>query len=194
VCQDEAFGFQAACEHGHWSDFWYGGKVMNKWDASIAFVLEMEGGYTLDPNDPGGETKYGISKKAYPNLDIKNLTIDQAKDIYHRDYWNECRCDHLPFPFAVAVFDMAVNQGTGKAIKTLQHTLGVTVDGIMGSMTLDAARNAEPRKLKLFLAHRLEAYEKLMAANQALLVFALNWSFRVLALAEMIFVNRDEVA
>jgi lysozyme family protein len=164
------------------------------WDASIAFVLDMEGGYTLDPNDPGGETNYGISKKAYPNLDIKNLTIDQAKEIYHRDYWDACRCEHLPFPFAVAVFDMAVNQGTGKAVKTLQKTLGLTVDGIIGSVTLDAAKNADARKLKLFLANRLAAYAHLMASNQNLLVFAVNWSFRVISLGELIFAKSEDVA
>lgn len=159
----------------------------NSWDAAIAFVLEMEGGYTLDPNDPGGETNFGISKKAYPDLDIKNLTIDQAKEIYHRDYWNPCRCDNLPFAFAVATFDMAVNQGTGTAIRTLQETFGVTADGIIGPMTLAAVKVADARKIKLFLARRLTAYARIMAANQNLLVFARNWSFRVIALSELIF-------
>lgn len=161
------------------------------WEMAIAFVLEQEGGYTTDPNDPGGETNYGISKKAYPSLDIKNLTVDQAKDIYKRDYWNPCRCDNLPFSIALAVFDMAVNQGVTTAIKTLQDTFGVVADGIIGPMTLNAVKayGNDERKFKLFLARRLTAYARLMAANQNLLVFARNWSFRVISLAEVVFTN-----
>jgi lysozyme family protein len=161
------------------------------WDIAIAFVLDQEGGYTTDPNDPGGETNFGISKKAYPTLDIKNLTVDQAKDIYKRDYWAPCRCDNLPFAYAVAMFDMAVNQGTGTAIKTLQETFGVVADGVIGPDTMAAvkAANGDPRKIKLFLARRLTVYARIMAANQSLLVFARNWFFRVLALSEVIFKN-----
>jgi lysozyme family protein len=166
---------------------------MNKWDASIEFVLAMEGGYTLDPADPGGETNFGISKKAYPKLDIKNLTVDQAKDIYRRDYWSACRCEHMPFPFALAVFDMAVNQGTVKAIKTLQATVGVVADGIVGSFTLDAVQRSVQQKFKLFLANRQAAYAHLMASNQNLLVFAVNWSFRVLALQEFVLEKKHDV-
>jgi lysozyme family protein len=163
--------------------------MSNNWDKAIAFVLDMEGGYTLDPADPGGETNFGISKKSYPDLDIKNLTIDQAKEIYRRDYWMPCRGDNMPFPYAIALFDMAVNQGTGTAIRCLQETFGLTPDGIIGPMTMAAvtAASADSRKVKLFLARRLTIYARIMAANQTLLVFARNWTFRVLALAEVIF-------
>lgn len=159
------------------------------WDIAIAFVLEQEGGYTMDPNDPGGETNFGISKKAYPDLDIKNLTVGQAQAIYKSDYWTPCRCANLPFAYAVAVFDMAVNQGIGTAIKVLQETFGVVADGVFGPETLAAvtAANGDTRKFKLYLARRLTVYSRLMAANQSLLVFARNWSFRVISLAELIF-------
>lgn len=165
--------------------------MASSWERAIAFVLDQEGGYTTDPADPGGETNFGISKKAYPTLDIKNLTVDQAKDIYHKDYWNPCRCDNLPFPIALAVFDMAVNQGVTTAIKAMQETFGATPDGVIGPMTLAAIKETgnDPRKFKLFLARRLTAYSRLMAANQALLVFARNWSFRVISLAEVVFKN-----
>ena len=156
------------------------------WETAIEFVLNMEGGYTLDPKDPGGETKYGISKKAYPLLDIKNLTVEAAKEIYKRDYWQECHCDELPSAFAISVFDTAVNQGTGKAKRLLQITLDVDVDGIIGNKTIAAAFKAGPNLAKRFLAYRLVEYSKLMASNQNLLVFALNWSNRVLSLAEII--------
>ena len=60
---------------------------MSKFDACLAFTLSWEGGYVNNPADPGGETKYGISKRAYPKLDIANLTLEQARDIYYRDYY-----------------------------------------------------------------------------------------------------------
>jgi lysozyme family protein len=160
-------------------------------EIALNFVLEMEGGLSNDPSDPGGLTKYGISKKAYPEVDIANLTIEDCAIIYKRDYWAPCRCDNLPFAYAVAMFDMAVNQGTGTAIKALQETFGVVADGVFGPETLAAVRTVgdDPRKIKLFLARRLVVYARLMAANQALLVFARNWFFRVLALSEVIFKN-----
>jgi lysozyme family protein len=153
---------------------------------AVEFVLEQEGGYTLDPNDPGGETKFGISKKAYPNLDIKNLTREDAIEIYQRDYWKPCRCDDLPRHFAFIVFDSAVNQGPRVAIRLLQIALGVSVDGIIGPKTLAAASSAKPRAIRLALAERLAAYSRLMAEKPNLLVFARNWSFRVLSLAKKV--------
>jgi lysozyme family protein len=84
-------------------------------DAAFAIVVGVEGGYTNDPQDPGGETKFGISKRAYPELDIANLTIDQAKAIYQRDYWDRCACDTMTWERALCVFDTAVNQGQGTA-------------------------------------------------------------------------------
>ncbi len=58
-------------------------------EKAMTFIFKWEGGYVNDGNDPGGETNFGISKRAYPNLDIKNLTKDEAKQIYYRDYWEK---------------------------------------------------------------------------------------------------------
>ena len=52
------------------------------WDSAFDLLMLNEGGYVNNPNDPGGETKYGVSKKAYPDIDIENLTLEQAKKIY----------------------------------------------------------------------------------------------------------------
>ncbi len=156
------------------------------WNQAIDFVLRMEGGLTDDPNDPGGLTNFGISKKAYPNLDIKNLTVDQAKEIYRRDYWEACKCDELAFPFDIAVFDTAVNQGTGKAKRILQITLDVEVDGIVGDITIAATFKATPGLIRKMLAERISDYVRLMVNNHNLLVFARNWIYRVLSLHELI--------
>lgn len=115
------------------------------WDSCFRLLMENEDGFVDDEHDIGGQTKYGISKKAYPELDIPSLTMQQAKDIYYRDYWARCKCDYLPDALSVAVFDYAVNSGNIRAIKDLQLALGVTVDGIIGNQTIGAA-NRVPLK------------------------------------------------
>ena len=90
---------------------------MKDFDKALKFVLKWEGGYSNDPRDPGGETKYGISKRSYPNEDIKNMTLARAKEIYYQNYWLKTGCDDLPYPFNIVVFDTAVNMGRGRAIK-----------------------------------------------------------------------------
>lgn len=81
----------------------------NGFAAALELLLHFEGGYVNDPNDAGGETKYGISKRAYPNLDIASLTKSDAAEIYLRDYWDACRCSEMPEPLSLSVFDYAVN-------------------------------------------------------------------------------------
>lgn len=95
---------------------------MSGFDAAFAFVVGVEAGYVNDPNDPGGETKFGISKRAYPNEDIPNLTLERAKQLYQRDYWDAADCEPLPWGRGLMQFDAAVNQGVSFA-KTLTGRL-----------------------------------------------------------------------
>jgi len=88
-------------------------------EKALKFVLKWEGGYSNDPNDPGGETKFGICKRSYPELDISKLTLEQAKEIYYKNYWLKSGCDELPYPFNIIVFDTAVNMGRRRAIEFL---------------------------------------------------------------------------
>lgn len=92
-------------------------KKINDFKTAMAFVLKWEGGakYTNDPKDPGGETKFGISKRAHPEEDIKNLTPQRALEIYANDYWHKVGCDDIPSPLNIVVFDTAVNCGVGRA-------------------------------------------------------------------------------
>src|SRR5690606_8388459 len=80
-------------------------------DQAVEFVLQVEGGYSNHPKDRGGETRWGISKASFPDLDIKNLTVSQAKEIYRQHYWNRCRCDEVAPPINAVLFDAAVNHG-----------------------------------------------------------------------------------
>ena len=145
-------------------------------DDAFATVIGHEGGYSNHPNDPGGETKYGISKRAYPHLDIADLTLDDAKAIYQRDYWNKVRGDELPDAIAVNVFDMAVNHGVKAAVKILQAAVGTDVDGVLGPQTLAAAWRSNPVLAAIRLnASRLDFYTTLTTWS----TFGRGWARRV---------------
>jgi lysozyme family protein len=108
-------------------------------------------------NDPGGETKYGVSKRSYPGEDILNLTLARAKEIYHKDYWGPAGCDAVPPDIKFDLFDMAVNSGVRTAVRTLQRAVGETQDGILGPRTLQATNTLQPQRLiARFNGHRLE--------------------------------------
>lgn len=77
----------------------------------MQFVFAWEGGYVNDPKDPGGETKYGISKRAHPDVDVRNLTKEQARELYRERYWNEVGAEELTYPEALALMDFAVHSG-----------------------------------------------------------------------------------
>lgn len=108
-------------------------------DTAFDRLLGHEGGYVNDPNDPGGETNWGISKRSYPTLDIRNLTRDQAKDVYRRDFWERVHGDALPDGVAFQLFDYAVNSGVETAVRHLQRSVGVADDGHWGPLSQKAA-------------------------------------------------------
>ena len=135
---------------------------MKAFDLLVERVLSHEGGYVNDPRDPGQETRWGISKRAYPHLDIRNLTRAQAIDIYRRDFWQRVRGDELPREFAFQALDAAVNHGIGNAVRWMQRAAGVADDGVIGPVTLAAVQRAQPADLVLrFNAERLRFYAKL---------------------------------
>jgi hypothetical protein len=87
----------------------------DKFDRVMEFIFRWEGGYVNDPADPGGETKYGISKNANPRVDIKNLTKADAKKIYHDKYWRGSGADQYEWPMSLMIMDTAVLHGVGAA-------------------------------------------------------------------------------
>lgn len=139
-------------------------------------VIGYEGGYVFDPRDAGGETKYGISKRAYPNLDIKNLTLDQAKEIYRRDYWNRLHLDEIPDCVRFDLFDAAVNSGVSAAAKFLQRAAGTNADGVIGKLTIAAANGIDPERLD----KRLSGYRlQYLADLSSFPTFGRGWVRRV---------------
>jgi lysozyme family protein len=103
-----------------------------------------DGGYVNDPNDPGGETKYGIAKRYNPDLDIKNLTVQQAMDVYYKRYWKPLQLDAIASGrISAEIFDTAVNGGVGTAAQIAQGALillgrNVALDAKMGPKTIEA--------------------------------------------------------
>lgn len=164
------------------------------WSEARRWILEAEGGYVNDPEDPGGETKYGISKRAYPAVNIAALTADDAAAIYRRDYWEPCECDQLPGPLALAVFDAAVNQGRIAAIRLLQESIEwltrkrLTVDGIIGPDTVGAAvaawREDSEGLLAAYLTARAVRYVELIERRPPSVKFRRGWFMRLFRLAE----------
>jgi lysozyme family protein len=138
-------------------------------DEAFEKLIGHEGGYQTDHNDRGnwtsgeigkGEkkgTKYGISAAAYPSLDIANMTMEQARHIYKRDYWGPAGCDAVPPGLRFDLFDFAVNSGIRTAIKTLQKAVGTVDDGILGPKTLQAIGSMPETRLRArFNGARLE--------------------------------------
>ena len=159
-------------------------------DEAFKITIGHEGGLTLHRADRGnwtsgkvgvGElkgTKYGISAMAYPKEDIKNLTLDRAKQLYKRDYWDKCRCDELPNSLKFHVFDVAVNSGVVRAIQTLQQAAGANDDGIIGPATLAAVRSKDQCELLLlFYSFRIAFYTSIGTFG----TFGKGWMNRVAA-------------
>lgn len=148
-------------------------------DQAFQIVIGAEGGYSNDSRDPGGETRYGISKRSYPAVDIANLTLDQAKAIYFRDYWTTAGCDKLTDSLAIIVFDSAVNSGPGQAVRWLQAAAGVPQDGAIGPVTLAAVARMKPEQAAVdSLAARL----LFMASLPTWPTFRLGWTRRLFGL------------
>ena len=150
---------------------------MTSFDHAFDLLINHEGGYVFDPRDPGGETKFGISKREYPNVDIRNLTLADAKAIYKRDYWDRAQCDRLPPDLAFDLFDAAVNSGIGQAIRWLQRSVGVADDGVVGPLTLAQIQRMDDESAirARFNGHRLEFMTRLSTWD----VFGKGWARRI---------------
>jgi lysozyme family protein len=132
---------------------------MSNFDRAVDVVLFEEGGYVDDPDDPGGETIYGITRRDHPALWANGRpSIDQAKSVYREQYWNQVKGDDLPWPLCLFVFDSAVNQGVSAAIRMMQRALDTAQDGILGPATLRLAKASREWHAARFMAYRAMRY------------------------------------
>ena len=149
-----------------------------RFDAAFKALIDHEGGYVNHPKDPDGETRFGITKRSYPHLNIRDLTLDDARAIYRRDFWDRLQCDALPLAARFQVFDAAVNSGPGNAARWLQAAAGVAQDGLIGPATRQAIDAMHPAALVArFNAARL----LFMTSLSTWPTFSRGWARRIAA-------------
>jgi lysozyme family protein len=147
------------------------------------------GGYTNDPNDPGGETKWGVSKKAHPEIDIKNLTLEKAREVAYANYWKPLRLDEIKSDFMAAeLFDTAYNCGVGTAALVAQRALNflgedLAQDGILGPKTiarLNFWSDKDPVTLfKCLNGFQFVYYVQCVKSNPAQMKYSRGWMKRI---------------
>lgn len=158
------------------------------YDEAFKRVIGHEGVLSLDPKDRGnwttgvigqGElkgTKYGISAMSYPHLDIKNLTLGEAKAIYYEDFWKRVKGDKLHSALSYQLFDSAINHGVGNAVRFLQRAVDTADDGQVGPYTLEAVKaRGTDDVLKLFNAERIRFFVKISTFDR----YGRGWMRRV---------------
>ena len=156
--------------------------MLTKFDEIIEVVLHHEGGYVNDPKDPGGETNFGVAKRSHPDVDIKNLTKEGAKEIYKEVYWDKNKVESLSEDLRHIYFDMCVNQGRGRAVKILQQSANakgadLKVDGGMGPKTIASMDGVELQRVR---AYRVKYYADLVTRKPDLERFYFGWFRRAL--------------
>jgi lysozyme family protein len=149
----------------------------------LDMLLHHEGGFVNHPDDPGGMTNLGVTKAVYEKYikrnateaEMRALTKIDVSPIYRSNYWDRGHCDDLPSGVDWSVFDWGVNSGMGRAAKTLQRVVGVTVDGAIGPMTIKATHDMKPQDVIVKMhSSRQSFYESLTTFK----TFGRGWSRR----------------
>lgn len=162
--------------------------------AAVNFVLDHEtvfapkhaGDYRYAiaehvPGDPGGETKFGIDQRDHPEVNVDELTLAGARQIYYTSEWGPSHAEVLPLGIGEVCFDAAVNCGVQHAIVWLQTALQNQgfyhggIDGRIGPLTLAAATRCPIKTVQMMLALRNSYYERLVAVRPAMAKFLKGW-------------------
>ena len=164
--------------------------MQDNYQKCIETILHHEGGYVNHPSDPGGETNLGVTKRVYEDWggtkDMKDLTVEDVKPIYKKNYWDRVKGDDLPAGLDLCVFDFGVNAGTGRAAKYLQRMIGTTADGGIGPNTLKALglyieEVGVEGAITEYKSRRQDYYESLSTFE----TFGKGWSRRVRETTEL---------
>ena len=165
--------------------------MQSNFELCLKKMLAHEGGFVNHPQDPGGMTNLGVTKRVWEEWvghevdekQMRALTPETVAPLYKRKYWDAVRADDLVAGVDYAVFDVAVNSGPGRAVKFLQSAVGVTADGGFGPATLAAVKKVEEdpaRLIELYCAKRLEFLQSLKTFE----TFGKGWSRRVAEVKE----------
>lgn len=166
---------------------------LSLFDKAISVVFAQEGIYSNDSIDKGGETKYGISKTSYPKEDITNLTMDRAKEIYKRDFWDKYQYNKISNEsLSITFFSTCVNVGPKNCHKILQKTLNniirenkltlplLSEDGILGNMSIEYTNRLSCYQLKEeYLKALSNYYISISLSNPSQSKYLKGWLNRV---------------
>lgn len=165
--------------------------MQDNFEKCLETILHHEGGYVNHPKDPGGETNLGVTKRVWEEWggtkDMKDLTPEDVAPLYKKNYWDRVKGDDLPSGLDLAVFDWAVNSGTGRAAKKLQSMIGTVADGGIGPNTLRIlgeyieAEGGIENVIRNYAAVRQEFYESLSTFE----TFGKGWTRRNEETAEL---------
>jgi len=137
-------------------------------------------GYTNDPNDPGGETKFGIAKNSHAQLNIAALTWVDAKNIYYNEYWVGASCDKMSPRVAILHFDGCINNGVSTASKFLQRAINVSDDGKIGPITLGVLNKLDPILVcNKICDYRTQYYKDIVNARPSSSIYLNGWVRRI---------------
>jgi len=175
--------------------------MADRFDACLTEILRHEGGYVDHPDDPGGATNMGITRKtlarwrkvspwtALPKEEVAALTRGEAGAIYRANYWNAAKAGAMPGGLDLALFDFAVNSGPDRAVRTLQAALGVAADGEIGPVTLAAIAKGDTRRLINALCDRRIGFLERLATFAT---FGRGWTQRVAAIRAAALASADK--
>jgi lysozyme family protein len=158
--------------------------MKDNWDNAFRLMLQSEGGFVNHPSDPGGMTNLGVTKSTWESwvgrevdeAEMRGLTADQVEPLYKERYFDAVRGDELPMGLDYLMFDFAVNAGAGRAIKTLQTSVGVTPDGGFGPITMKAVEAVDPVEL---IERFSQAKENFYRSLTTFSTFGKGWLNRV---------------
>lgn len=163
--------------------------MMARFDDCLQIIFQLEGGYSNAPGDSGGATQYGVTQATYSawrqangllDQNVKYITYLEAANIYFGQYWKPTKCDKLPLPVDLVVFDTAVNAGVSRAAKMLQTDIGVTADGVVGPATLTVVITLDAKQLaKRYLDAREAFYREIVEKDSSQQKFLHGWINRV---------------
>lgn len=169
--------------------------MRGNWEKSLKFTLTYEGGYVYRADDRGGATNKGITQATYnawrksqgvPVQHVKNITDFEVTDIYKKEYWDKVSGDELPYNVDSLVFDFAVNSGVKRSIRFLQRCLNVHSDGVLGPITLAAAKRADEQDLCKCLVNARGSFIERLGRTSYGKTFIDGWRRRINALKALV--------
>lgn len=168
--------------------------------ASLKPVLGIEGGVSNDPDDRGGLTNAGVTQRTYdawrashhlPQQPVTMISMVEVQQLYWEDYWGAAQCDRFPAPIDTIIFDMAVNSGPKQALMTLQGTMNIAKDGVVGPKTMAAVASYQPLTLAdQYLDARERFYYDICARDPSQKKFLSGWINRINSLGSQLGVSR----